>query len=89
MADELSNGKSRLDRVEALIEVLVNEHIAFAHEHKQLLTAQIVLTDRVDRLARQIEESHRELREAQKHTDDRLNALISIVDDLIRKRPPQ
>ena len=89
MADELSNGKSRLDRVEALIEVLVNEHIAFANEHKQLLTAQIVLTDRVDRLARQVEESHRELREAQKHTDDRLNALISVVDDLIRKRPPQ
>jgi galactokinase len=34
-------------------------------------------------------ESAIETREFQKHSDERLNALIHIVDDLVRKRPPQ
>lgn len=87
MADEQTNGQgqSRLDRIEGLIEVLVNEHLTFADEHKKLLTAQVVLTDRLDQLSRDVAG----LREAQTHTDDRLNSLISVVDDLIRKRPPQ
>ena len=82
-----SNGHDswRLDRIEGLIEVLVNEHIEFAREHRQLLTAQIVLTDRLDRLAVQVSE----LSEVQKHGDERLNALIVTVDGMIRNRPPQ
>jgi hypothetical protein len=67
---------SRLDRLEALIEVLVNRHLEFEQEHKQLLTAQVVLTDRVDRIA-----------EAHIETTEKLNALISIVDEFIRNRP--
>ena len=30
-----------------------------------------------------------EIREFQKHSDQRLDALIHVVDDLVRKRPPQ
>ena len=30
-----------------------------------------------------------EMREFQKHSDQRLDALIHVVDDLVRKRPPQ
>ncbi len=59
------------------MELLITDHLAFNDEHKKLLIAQVVLTDRVDRLA-----------QAQAHTEERLNALIAIVDDLIRKRPP-
>jgi hypothetical protein len=71
------NGHSnpRMDRLEKLRELLITDHLTFADEHKKLLTAQVVLTDKV-----------RELMEAQKHTDERLNALISVVDDLIRNR---
>jgi len=67
---------SSLDRLEALLEVLVNRHLEFEQEHKQLLTAQMVLTDRVDRIA-----------ESQLETTEKLNALISIVDEFIRNRP--
>ena len=80
-----SNGTSRLDRIERALELLIDDHVQFREEHKLLLTAQVVLTDRVDRLAQTVHE----LSQAQKHTDERLNALIAVVDDLVRKRPAQ
>ena len=59
---------------------LIEDHVQFREEHKQLLTAQVVLTDRLDRFIK-------ETAEAGKHTDERLNALITIVDGIVRKRP--
>ena len=83
--------------------LLIDDHVQFQQEHKQLLTAQVVLTDRLDRLAQTVKEmadaqakarkeqaeARKEQTEAGKSIDDRLNALINILDDLIRKRPPQ
>ena len=86
MSDQYSgNGQSRLDRLEGLIGLLADNHLKFQEEHKQLLTAEVVLTDRLDRLAQSVKENA----QAQKHTDERLNALIAVVDDIVRKRPPQ
>ena len=65
------------------MELLIDDHVKFQDEHKQLLIAQVVLTDRVDTLTKNVTA----LAEAQKHTDERLNALITIVDGLIHKRP--
>ena len=48
----------------------------FAQEHQLLLKAQVVMTDGIDKLT-----------EAQRHTDGRLNALIAVVDGIVR-RPP-
>jgi hypothetical protein len=76
-----------MDRLERLMEF--QDHVQFREEHKQLLTAQVVLTDRLGRLAQTLDTAGRQLTEVQRHTDDRLNALIAVVDDLIRKRPPQ
>jgi predicted butyrate kinase (DUF1464 family) len=67
-----------------LLNQLADEHVKFGDELKHLLTAQVVLTERVDKNAIAIAE----LIEAQKHTDQRLNALITVVDGLIRT-PPQ
>jgi hypothetical protein len=36
-------------------------------------------------ITRQVEKSHKEVWEAQKHTDERLNVLVLMVDDLIRR----
>jgi|HubBroStandDraft_5_1064220.scaffolds.fasta_scaffold2187908_1 hypothetical protein len=77
------NGSSRLDRIEHALELLIDDHVQFREEHKQLLTAQVVLTDRLDRLAKTVAANA----EAQKATDEQLNALIKIVDDMIRNRP--
>jgi hypothetical protein len=89
MADE-TNGdkKGRLDRVEELLEVLLNEHIQFGEEHRQLLKAQVLLYDAVQKIAEAQTVSDRkisELAQAQKHTDERMAALIGTVDDIVRR----
>ena len=93
MRDE-TNGdkKNRLDRVEELLEVLVNEHIQFHEEHRQLLKAQVVLYDNVQRLydtTQKLAQAQTELAAAQRHTDENLAALINVVDSIVRRPPPQ
>ena len=56
-------------------ELFREDHQEFRQEHKDLLRLQVLLNDEV-----------RKLTEAQKHTDDRMNALITVVDGLIRGR---
>ena len=92
MAGDETNGAGRMDRLERLMELLIDDHVQFREEHKQLLTAQVVLTDRVDKLVIRMDrltQTMTELAEAQKHTDERLNALIVVVDGWVRKSPPQ
>lgn len=76
------NGSDRLDRIERALELLIGDHELFRQEHKQLLAAQVVLTDRLDKLTVRVDK----LAEMGQHTDERLNALITIVDGLIRKQ---
>jgi hypothetical protein len=83
------NGSARLDRLEGLMALLIEDHVRFDDEHKRLLTAQVVLTDRVDKVAITLDTAIKELSASQRHTDDRLNALIAVVDDFVRRRPPQ
>jgi hypothetical protein len=84
------NGTNRLDRIERILELLVDDHVQFREEHKLLLTAQVLLTERLDKLAeagKATDERIEKLAEAGKATDERLNGLITIVDGLIRNRP--
>jgi hypothetical protein len=90
------NGSNRLDRIERALELLLDDHVLFREEHKHLLTAQVLLTDSLAKLVeaqkateQRLTERLADLAEAGKHTDERLNALINVVDDLVRKRPPQ
>ena len=98
MSDEQNgHGLSRLDRMEGLMELLIDDHLKFRDEHKSLLTSQVLLTEQVGKLTettaglaetmKQVAASQKELSDAQKHTDERMDALISSVDDLIRNRP--
>jgi len=69
-------GNERLDRIEKVLEAVVSVQAQFAEDHKQLLTAQILLTGRMD-----------ELVQAQKDTDARMGILISMMDEWIRRHP--
>ena len=84
----------RMDRLENLMELLIDDHLAFMDEHKRLLAAQVVLTGTIQELAeaqKRTEQRMKELSEAaderMKATDERLNALIGVVDGLVRNRP--
>ena len=92
MGDEGNGqGTSRLDRLEGLMQLLIEDHLKFRDDLRQLLTAQVVLTDRVDKLAitvQELAEKQKELTDSEKHTDDRLNALIHVVDDWITRGIP-
>ena len=41
------NGPGRMHRMEGLMALLIDDHVKFQEEHKQLLTAQVVLTGRL------------------------------------------
>src|ERR1035438_1574573 len=80
------NGRkdSRMDRLEHLMDLLITDHLTFADEHKRLLTAQVLLTDRMDKLTVTVQElaeaqkrSDARMDERMKATDERLNALIT------------
>ena len=78
---DLQEGHKRL--------IAVNEQIQ--EEQKFLLTAQVVLTDRLDKLTQRVDhltQAQAEQAESAKDANERLNALIRIVDEIIRKRPP-
>ncbi len=86
------NGTGRLDRIERALELLIDDHVQFREEHKKLLAAQVVLTDRLDKLTIRVDElteagkrTDARLAELGAHTDERLNALIKVVDDLVRR----
>jgi hypothetical protein len=91
MGDEQNGqGKSRLDRLEGLMELLIDDHLKFSDEHKKLLTAQVLLAEmqqRAEKRMEQLDLKMAELAEAQKDTAERLNALIAVVDDLVRRNP--
>jgi conjugal transfer/entry exclusion protein len=73
-------------------QITIHDNLAQTTARLDILTERVDrLTERVDRLTERVDTlavKVDELAEIQKHTDERLNALISIVDDLVRRQPP-
>jgi hypothetical protein len=83
MNDEQNgNGKARLDRLEGMMELVIADHVKFSDEHNKLLTSQILLTDRMDKLTGTMQE----LADSQKHTDENMGVLIQMMDEFIRNQ---
>jgi hypothetical protein len=87
MPENYGNDTSgRIDRIEGILEKLATHQLHaqefFEREHKQLLTAQIVLTDRLDRLTVRVDK----LALTQEDTADKLNVLIALIDQQQRER---
>jgi hypothetical protein len=87
------NGANRLDRIERAIEALIDaqqrheqqlseqyrqnneEHRQFRQDYKMLLAAQVALTE---------QQKITDMKMAE--TTEKLNALIAVVDDLLRRK---
>lgn len=80
MSEANGEGVTRLDRIEQMIErqVIANEaaHDRFMEQHKLLQAAQTVMSDHLNKLDLKLAE-----------ITGKLNALIQVVDDLVRRRP--
>jgi len=76
------NSPDRLDRIEGIIEALANRQQLVEDEFARLLRAQVVMADHMN----QIDVTLKQLAEAQRHTDQRMDALILTVDEIIRGR---
>jgi hypothetical protein len=63
------NNLSRLDRIEIVIEHVINEHEKLVDEQGRLLKAQVVMVASIDRLANRVDE-----------IGGKLDALINVVD---------
>jgi len=86
-------GKSRLDRIEEMIErhERANEaaHQRFEEEDKRLLTSQILMNDAMQKMLGAVErmaDGMKSLELKMEETTGKLNALIDTVDGVIRKK---
>jgi len=75
LSDSLGQLSKRVDRLARLVSDSIENNESAIRASRESIEAQKV--------------QHSELLESQKHTDDRINALIQVVDELIRRRPQQ
>jgi hypothetical protein len=88
-----SNGTARLDRMEKLVEVILDVQRDMQQEHQLLMRAQVVMTGEMEKLIKENNQRSAEtnqrfadLTAAQQRMDDALTALMGTVDEIIRSR---
>ena len=97
MAD--TNGTGRLDRVEATLERVAErlerlaalqerDHEEFKQDHKQLMTWQVLMQEKMDRMTATQQAEQKRLNALSEKTDQRIAELVSAISELIRSRPP-
>jgi len=95
MAETNGSRDSRMDRIERALELLIADHEQFRHDHKQLLTAQVLQKDEIDQLlkvtqehTRQIEAERAARREETAALNKRVDDLVGAIGNLISRIPP-
>lgn len=69
-----NGGNPRLDRIESILETMVNVQSDMQQEHQMLLRAQVVQGDELRQLAKRTDERFQALTAAQERMDERLTA---------------
>jgi len=72
-------------KTEEKLGLLADSHLRLVENQQRQETEQ----RRLAQTQQDIAEALQRLAETQQHTEERLNALIQIVDELIRRRPPE
>ena len=84
------NGTTRIDRIERAIEALIEGHARLTDGHQQFLAAQVSLADAQHKSENQLTKlagAMAVLAAAQKHSDERLDIVVKMMDDFIRHNP--
>jgi septal ring factor EnvC (AmiA/AmiB activator) len=86
-----SNGSVRLDRIEAALERMAaiqeRDHDEFTRDHKQLMTWQVLMQEKMDRWAEDRDRNQQRLDALSEKTDQRIAELVSAIGTLISARP--
>jgi hypothetical protein len=87
--------QEHLEMHDRILAHLFNSHDDLKETTRELMKHQILFADETRKAFAQVAEKLTELTdrmngltEAQKHTDERLNQVIDIVDDIVKNRPP-
>jgi len=83
MAETHGNRDTRMDRIEKALEMLIADHEQFRHDHKQLLTAQVLQKDEIDQLLKVTQEHTRQIEGERGAKREEMTALNKRVDDLV------
>jgi tetrahydromethanopterin S-methyltransferase subunit G len=71
---------SRLDRIERAVEHIINEHEKLIDDHRQLLKAQVVMVESIDKIGKHIVEVDTRLGNRIDEIGGKLDGLINMVD---------
>jgi hypothetical protein len=66
------DGRTRLDRIEAIVEALASNQDKIQDDIRVLMRSQVLMFETIEKLGARVDQ----LVQAHQHTDDRLNALI-------------
>jgi hypothetical protein len=83
-----TNGGGRLDRIEALLDKLA-ERQQILRDHKQLMTWQVLMQEKMDLVQQKREADREEDRARQKYFDEQVDKLVSVIGQFIANIPPQ
>ncbi|HZQ51867.1 MAG TPA: hypothetical protein VFB14_06705 [Bryobacteraceae bacterium] len=94
-----TNGTRRLDRIEDTLERVAGrlerlsalqerDHEEFKQDHKQLMTWQVLMQEKMDRMTATQQAEQQRLNALSEKTDQRIAELVSAIGELIRNRPP-
>jgi len=102
MAETNGDRDTRMDRIERALELLPAYHEQFRHDHKQLLTAQVLQKDQLDQLLKITQEHTKQLeqdraaieaeriarKEETAALDKRVDDLVGAIANLMSRIPP-
>ena len=91
------NGTGRLDRIEALLDkvgerldrlslIQDRDHEEFTRDHKQLMTWQVLMQDKMDRSDALQQAERVRLNALSEKTDERIAALVTAIGQLIQAK---
>jgi len=92
-----ANGGGRLDRIEALLDKVADrqrefaiiqehDHEEFKRDHKQLMTWQVSMQEKMDQYSRDRDTERKRLDEMWAKTDERIAGLVSAIGKLLELR---
>lgn len=85
MPETNGNRDARLDRIERALELIIDDHERFRADLRQLLTAQVLQKDALERHDKELQL----LRDSVRETNQSVTGMVSAIRQLLDRIPPE